>query len=323
MNTVHTDFQNKIPVIYSDDYNIHFFGFEKLHPFDTGKYRKAYNYLRKNLNLSKSDFYKPDEISENLLYSVHTKEYISSLKNSSNIARIAEMPVLQYLPSFILNSSILRPMRIAAGGSVLAADLALKKGIAINLSGGYHHAKSDGGGGFCFYSDIAIAVHSIWQKNNKIKVLIVDLDAHQGNGHEAILGNDPRVDILDIYNKDIYPGDKKAEQFIDFNYPVPSRISETEYITIVENSLEKALLSNQYNLLIYNAGTDIYKSDPLGQMNISEAGIIKRDDIVFSLAQKNSVPILILLSGGYTKESGLIIGKSIENLIKKNLKNFH
>ena len=241
-------------------------------------------------------------------------------------ASISEMYPLRFLPNFLTRRYALRPMRLATGGTIKATELALKKGWAINLSGGYHHAKKDKGDGYCAYADIPLAACKVFEKNPNAKIMIVDLDAHQGNGHEAILGPDEQVTIFDVYNSTIYPLDHKVKKYIRFNYPVHSNIQDNEYLEIIKKNLPVAINTIKPDLIIYNAGTDIFEKDIEGDMSISENGIKQRDEIVFSQALSHDIPIVMVLSGGYSKESAGIISKSIENLIKniipqyKNLK---
>ncbi|MBN1897484.1 MAG: histone deacetylase [Spirochaetes bacterium] len=305
----------KLPIIYSPHYNITLFGIEKLHSFDSEKYGKVFRYLKEKMGLKKYQFYEPEEVTEEDLLLVHTKEYLHSLSYSKNIARIAELDLLSFFPNFILKSRILKPMKYGTGGTILGCHLALKHGWAINLSGGYHHAKSGEGGGFCFYSDVPIAVYKLLKKK-KMKILIIDLDAHQGNGFESVFKNDQRIYIFDIYNSMIYPMDNEVKQYIDCDYPVSSFTKDSEYLKILKEKIPFVIKRSSCDLIIYNAGTDIFKDDPLGHMNITTQGIIQRDEMVFRQALKRKIPILMVLSGGYTKQSSLIIGKSIENLLK-------
>ena len=112
---------------------------------------------------------------------------------SANIALIAEVMMAALLPNGILQKHLLEPIRYATGGTILGCGLAIERGWAINLSGGYHHAKADSGGGFCFFADVPIAVRKMWDDHPDRKVLIVDLDAHQGNGNASIFRDEPRV----------------------------------------------------------------------------------------------------------------------------------
>ena len=310
----------KLPIIYSDKYNITLLGIQKLHPFDSEKYGKIYDFLRKKSGIGKEQFHEPLPISDEDLLYVHTKEYIKSLDKSANIASIAGLYILGIIPNPILQRRILTPMRYATGGSLLGAKLALENGWAINLSGGYHHAKSASGGGFCVFSDIALAVAKVWEKDPTLKVLIIDLDVHQGNGYASIFKNDPRVFILDIYNSYIYPQDHVASAYIDYGATLIPNTKDDEYLEIVDKQVGRAITACDPDLIIYNAGTDIYKKDLLGGLSVSREGIIKRDEIVFKNARQKDKPILMLPSGGYHQDSANIIGKSIENLLKKVLK---
>ncbi|MDR3647014.1 MAG: histone deacetylase [Candidatus Babeliales bacterium] len=289
---------------------------EKLHPFDSKKYGKVFNSLCKNLNLQKDNFYSPDELDIKDLELVHSKAYLESLNKSKTIAQISEIYPLKFLPNFVLQKFVLTPMKYATSGTVLGAKLALQHGWAINLSGGYHHAKEDSGEGFCFLADIPLAVYKLHEKNPKLKVMVIDLDAHQGNGYESIFKDDKRIANFDVYNGEIYPNDKYAKQFIKYDYPVKSFIKDEEYLNLIRTELPIAIKEFKPDLIIYNAGTDIFSEDPLGRMSVSKEGIIERDSFVFDIAQSNKIPILMVLSGGYSKKSAAIISESVEKIVK-------
>lgn len=308
-----------MPLIYSEDYNISFLGIEKFHPFDSWKYKKVYDYLVDKANIPKTSFIQPKALDDKLLLKVHTQRYLDSLNEPVNIARISEMYVLKNLPAMILKNSLLNPMKLATSGTIMGAQLALTEGWAINLSGGYHHAKSDEGGGFCFFADIPLAIHIIKEKHPMRKIVIIDLDAHQGNGIESIVKDDPWISIFDIYNKEIYPADYEAAAYIKYKFPVNSHIADEAYLAILNKNLPEILDVEQPELVIYNAGTDVFEGDPLGIMNITDKGIIKRDEIVFHETRSRKIPILMVLSGGYTNRSGEVIGRSIENLFRLKL----
>ena len=310
-----------LPIFYSRKYNMSVLGIENFHPFDTKKFKKVYKHLRKNLNLCPEQFVSPYRITDEELLTVHSREYLSSLRRSKNIAKIVEIYALRFVPTVFLRNGLLEPMRLGSGGTVRGAKLALEKGWAINLSGGYHHAKAENGEGFCFFADIPIAIMSIWKDKPDVKVLIIDLDAHQGNGCSSILGNDKRVAILDMYNSQVYPNDTEAEAHVTYDVPILAGTNNSTYLGLLQEWLPVAINGHKPGLVIYNAGTDIYELDPLGALSITEDGIIKRDEIVFRAAIDNDIPILMVLSGGYHKKSGEIIAKSIENLLNTVLKN--
>ncbi len=311
---------NMIPIIYSNNYNIKLFGIQKLHPFDTEKPEKIYKHLTSKFDYRNDQFYKPIQVTDSQLLEIHTKEYLNSLNKSNKIAEIAELHALRFLPSGILKRKLLKPMKYATGGTILGTDVAIKHSFAINLSGGYHHAKANSGEGFCFFADINLAVSHLKEKHKINSIMIIDLDAHQGNGHESIVKNDSNVFIFDIYNKDVYPDDKDVKQYIDYHFPISKYTKDTEYLSIIEKELPKAIKESKPDFIIYNAGTDIYEGDLLGMLSVSEKGIIERDDIVFKNAIDSNIPILMLLSGGYSKKSAEITAKSIENIIIKHLR---
>ena len=345
---------SKVPIIYHDRYNVSFgrlldVPIKWVHPFDGRKYEKIHTHLMQELGLTKDQFYCPSMVSMDDLRLVHTDEYLNSLKSSSTISRIVEVGPLSYIPHSFLQKKIIDPMKYATGGTILGADLALKYGWAINLSGGYHHAKTDRGEGFCVFADIPLAIYKLWKKNPQLKVMIIDLDVHQGNGIESILKNDPRVYIFDMYNKNIAMVEPYAAQYIDYQVPLDGggnvislegwgpflhpvckdrRINDTDYLDTLKKSLPKAFADFQKkcggkkpDLIIYNAGTDIFEKDMLGCMQVTEKGIIDRDAFVWSFALQRNVPILMTLSGGYVPESGHIIGRSIENIMQKIINN--
>lgn len=308
-----------IHIIYDKGYNISFFGAENLHPFDAKKYGRVYEFLNKQTFADSSiQFHTPPMVTDDQLRLVHTQEYLDSLNTSAVLAHITEMPILRSVPNFLLRWRLLKPMKLATGGTIMGAQLALRQhACVVNLSGGYHHAKANSGEGFCVYSDIAIAVHALWQQPQykKLKVMYIDLDAHQGNGFELIFKNDPRIVTFDVYNKDVYPNDRAAQQYIQYHYPVRRGIEDADYLAIVKNNLPKAINEFKPDLIIYNAGTDPLAGDPVGCMNVSAQGIIERDNFVFEQARRANTPMLMLLSGGYTQQSAQVIGNSLSGII--------
>ena len=292
----------KLPLVYHNDYNIGFFGLENLHPFDSKKYGKIYKYLIDKVGIDKNQFHKPEEVTDEQLKKVHSQAYLKTLHDSASktFAQISEVPLLRFLPNFITRKKALRPMRLATGGTLKATELAFKHGWAINLSGGYHHAKRDKGGGFSAYADIPLAAYNVFEKDPNAKIMIVDLDAHQGNGHEAILGPDKRVTIFDVYNGTIYPQDHQVKRYIRFDYPVEPHIQDNAYLKIISEKLPEAIDVVKPDLIIYIAGTDIFEKDPLGQMGISKDGIKKRDEFVFNQALSKKIPIVMVLLDSQT-----------------------
>jgi len=320
---VSTQLPTKLPIVYHDKYDISFGGIERLHPFDTHKYSKVHTYLSKQFGLSKDQFYTPEIVSQQDMLLVHTPEYLNMLNKSSVLAGIADMPFLAVMPNWLLQKHLMLPMKFATGGTILATQLALEHGWAINISGGYHHAKSNEPvlGGFCFINDIMIAAKKVLNEHPDYRILIVDLDAHQGNGHEEMAINDDRFFIFDVYNKNTWPGDFEVKERINFDYPVDGRLTgDDQYLQLLHTQLPAAIEQCKPNLIIYNAGTDPYYKDPIGCMKLSKQGLIMRDRMVFAQALQRDIPIVMVLSGGYHTDNADIIGCSIEQLLNSMYK---
>ncbi len=314
-----------VRIVYSRHYNIGFYGLERFHPFDSRKYGRAWRQLGVRLGMMRRQIHvKPSTPATiDQLRLVHSDKYLQRLKDPKYVAGALELPIVRRLPSWALDWHILRPMRWATQGTILAAGEALKHGLAINLSGGYHHAKPDRGEGFSIYSDIGIAVRSLRSQkllSEASRVVYIDTDAHQGNGVCHTFMGDPSVFIFDIFNGGIYPvHDVQARQRIDCAIPIAESISDAQYMKEIRNRLPGFLDSvgrSPIGLAIYNAGTDVFKGDPLGRLGISAATILQRDLYVVDELRKRGIPTTMVLSGGYTKQSYQLIADSVTQLIK-------
>ncbi|KAL1110400.1 hypothetical protein AAG570_007931 [Ranatra chinensis] len=312
---------SQCPLVYSENYNVRFGGLEKLHPFDAAKWRNIFEYLKEMLNINENNIVAPQEITTEDLLMVHSKSYLNSLKWGWNVAAIAEIPLLALMPNFLIQSCYLRPMRCQTGGTIVAGMLALEKGWAVNIGGGFHHCSRDRGGGFCPYADITLLVEYLLKnKPTQVhRVMVVDLDAHQGNGYARDFLRDERIFIMDVYNKGIYPQDEEAKGGISCKVELDFFTEDSEYLDKVERNLEQSLRRFHPDIIIYNAGTDILEGDTLGKLSITREGIIRRDEIVFMKARERRVPIVLLTSGGYLKRTARIIADSIGNLFELGL----
>ncbi|XP_072328640.1 histone deacetylase 11 isoform X2 [Scyliorhinus torazame] len=317
------------PIVYSPDYNISFLGLEKLHPFDSGKWGKIVYFLKEEKMINDESIVKAQEAQEDDLLVVHSKRYLNKLKNhfleglqewSFIVATITEILPVAFLPNFIIQRKVLRPFRTQTGGTIMAGKLAIDRGWAINVGGGFHHCSSEQGGGFCAYADITLAIKFLFERVEAVSTaMIIDLDAHQGNGHERDFMDDNRVYIMDVFNRYIYPGDGFAKRAIKWKIELDWDTEDSEYLQKVETLMSKALQEVTPDIIVYNAGTDILDGDQLGGLAISPQGIIKRDQAVFEAAQKHKIPILMVTSGGYQRSTARIIADSILNLHRLQL----
>jgi histone deacetylase 11 len=262
-------------------------------------------------------------VTDEELLLAHSPEYLARIRQPNEIAAALEIPVLRHAPGWLLRWSVLRPMRWAVRGTVLAAKAALNLGVAINLSGGYHHAKKDRGEGFCIFSDIAVAVRQLRAEGlirSGQRIAYVDLDAHQGNGVCHQFRDDREVFIFDMYNSAIYPWyDLEARNRVDCNLQLPLACRGYEYLGLLRKHLpgflDSVARSGGVPLGIYNAGTDVVQNDPLGGMALTAQEILERDLFTVSEFQKRSIPVVMLASGGYTRESYRLIAASVGEIL--------
>jgi histone deacetylase 11 len=303
-----------IPLVYHPGYNITALGLERLHPFDSRKYRRIHDALIARGLRRPGDFWRPTPASRLDLLKVHTPEYLNSLRSSRALARILEVPIIGLLPGVLIDWRILRPMRLATGGTVLACRLALENGVAINLGGGFHHAATAWGGGFCVYADAPLAATILHGERLANKVMVVDLDAHQGNGTAAVFQEWPWASILDVYQEDLFPARKEREA-----YPIPLAAGTTggEYLDILRDALPSVLDTVRPDLVIYNAGSDPFVDDPLAGLRLSTSDLAERDLLVVSMIREHSIPVAMVLSGGYSTESWRIHTDGIEGILTR------
>jgi acetoin utilization deacetylase AcuC-like enzyme len=187
---------------------------------------------------------------------------------------------------------------LATGGTILAARLALEDGIGFHIGGGWHHAYADHGEGFCAINDIAVAIRRM-QKDGRIeRAMVVDADAHHGNGTAAIFENDPSVFTLSIHQFANYPHVKPPSK-LDIH--LEDGVGDDEYLRRLTQGCHEALEHFSPDLVIYVAGADPYRDDQLGGLNLTFGGLMARDQFVFGLMREKSIPVAVTLAGGYAR----------------------
>lgn len=311
------------PVVYSDAYNITFFGLEKLHPFDSCKYRRVLAALDAAGAVDARRVVRvPGQCTREQLLDVHSAGYLDSLSRSEVVAGVVELPPLALLPNFVVQRRVLGPMRTMARGTVIAAGVAWARGFALNLGGGMHHASRDHGSGWCPYDDWYLALRQLRRATGRpgLRALYVDLDVHQGNGvarDKAHFGDAGTVYILDAFNASAYPADAEAKRGIDAPVPFPPGTGDAAYLSEVRAALDKAWTEFEPDIVLYNAGTDVLEGDPLGGVCVSAAGIAERDEAVLQSALDRGVPLVMATSGGYARRNWEVISASLLNLHEK------
>jgi histone deacetylase 11 len=291
---------DRVAVVYSANYQIDLGGGERLHPFDIHKYAKIYLQLNLDGLLRPDDVFVPEEISTADLLRVHTPEYLDSLRSSTAVGRHLEAPFVAVLPAPVLDYGLLRPFRYATGGTVLAARLALARGIAVNLGGGYHHAKPASGGGFCLYADMPVAIRTLQAEGLIRRALVVDLDVHQGNGTAVCFAGDPSVFTFDMHQGNIYPFPKEQ---CSLDVELPAGMNDERYLKTLRDRLPAVLAEARPDIVFLQGGVDVLLGDPLAALAMSQEGVVARDATVIDACVQRKIPIVMVLGGGYCPEA--------------------
>ena len=282
----------ELPVVNHKDYEAQLNDDNKFPIKKFGELAKA---LIKNKIVK--NFYVPEPCSVETLKEVHTKDYINKIKNKTldknEIRKIG----------FPLVDSVVRRSFIATGGTVLATKLALNYGIACNTAGGSHHATSNEGAGFCVFNDVAVAAKYLTTRGLANRILIIDLDVHQGNGNSEIFKNDNQVFTFSMHSKVNYPAKKSVS---DLDIELEENLEDREYIDILKNNL-KYLNEKEFDFVFYIAGVDIHYNDRLGKLKISDNGIFERDELVIDNFFSNKIPICGVLGGGYNEDFNKLV----------------
>ncbi|MFT5839493.1 MAG: acetoin utilization deacetylase AcuC-like enzyme [Cellvibrionaceae bacterium] len=192
----------------------------------------------------------------------------------------------------------------AVGGTILTAELALKHGKALNLTGGYHHAFANYGSGFCLFNDLYLAALTMLQNADIDKVLIFDCDVHQGDGTAKLAENNKQIYTVSIHGEKNFPY-RKQHSNLDFN--LPKGTQDTEYLETVDCALHLAINTFQPDAVIYDAGVDIHIDDNLGHLSISTEGVYQRDRLVFETCERNGLPIAAVIGGGYQRNIAALV----------------
>lgn len=311
-------------LVFSPGYDLTLYGLERLHPFDGRKYSRAWSLITQALGDTLADHRDAPAgpVPVDQLRLVHTEDYLTTLATSSAaIASALEMPFLRLLPHSVLERRVLTPMRLAVQGTIQAMEHALGGETAMNIGGGFHHAFPDHGEGFCLYADVPVAVahnRETGLLGPADPVLIVDLDAHRGNGFFAAFENDPAVHIFDLYNAQQYPGLFPGdEDRHPFQVPMRAGLRDEEYLRTLDEELPNFLDSVQApRIAVYLAGTDIVTGDRLGGLSVSENGVRARDRKVVDVLATCGIPTAIVTGGGYSRASHRLIADLAIYLVK-------
>jgi len=276
------------PLVYHSDY----FCDIGSHVFPVQKYRLVYEGLKEAIPDLDSLLHAPEQATREQLRRVHTPEYLADLDSHQYTERTlpSELPI---------SAEIVRAYYLMAGGSILAAELALEHGAAMNIGGGFHHAFADHAEGFCYVNDVAMAVRHVLAEPRRYpqvaRVAVVDVDLHQGNGTARILDCEPDVYTFSIHQENNYPEKEQS----DLDIGLPDGLSDARYLDQLRSGLKRVFEGFGPDLVVYVAGVDPYEDDQLGGLRLSLEGIRQRDALVFEHCRQRGAAVAVVLAGGY------------------------
>ena len=287
------------------------------HIFRADKFRLIRERLLREQIADENDFIVPEPASESEVLLVHSPHYVNKLLEGALSAREELQMEIPYSPQ-VVDAFLLH-----TGGSILAAEFALKDGVGINIGGGFHHAFPEHGEGFCMINDFAVAIRAMQSRGKICRAMTVDCDVHQGNGTAYIFGSarqklgtlpsptplmrspsgasmteTPAKDVftISLHQEHNYPFTKPSSS-IDVN--LPDGCSDTEYLGWLDDALSSGLRQFDPELLCYVAGADPYCQDQLGGLNLTIEGLKQRDELVFRAARARDIPVMVTYAGGY------------------------
>lgn len=287
--------KDNILIAYNDHYLINL---PKDHKFPIFKYKLIPETLLEEGLISPVNIFSPLIEEADIVKLTHSSEYVDKILNN----KLSEREIRRI--GFPRSKHLMEREFIISRGTREASLSALNNGLAFNVAGGTHHAYADRGEGFCLFNDVAIAANYLLGSNLASKILIIDLDVHQGNGTAKIFENEERVFTFSMHGKDNFPLHKeKSDYDIALNYGV----GDEEYLRILHAELPSLIKRVAPDFLFYIAGADVLESDRWGHLSMTINGAMERDCYVFKEAKRFSLPIVVTMGGGYSPEIGKIV----------------
>lgn len=267
------------------------------HRFPMAKFRLLVDHLRRLDLLRDDQLHQPLPVPRRWLEQVHPRSYheaFSRQRLSPAEARRIGLPA---------TPGVIRRSWLAVGGTVLTARLALEHGLACHLAGGTHHAFGSAGSGFCIFNDVAVAAHVLLAEGLVKRLLVVDLDVHQGDGTATLFGDDPRVFTFSAHAASNFPLRKATS---DCDLPLPDGMEDGPYLAAVGHLLPDLLSQAHPDLVFYNAGVDPHRQDRLGRLCLSDEGLLLRERMVLETCLRCGVPVATVIGGGYDIMAALV-----------------
>lgn len=270
------------------------------HRFPMLKYELLPKQLLHEGTCIEDNFFEPVKmLNENPILAVHDANYFYDLSNITLDQRAARKI------GFPLSELLIEREIIIADGTIKASEYALKHGIAMNIAGGTHHAYTNRGEAFCMLNDQAIGARFLLNNGLVKKVLIVDLDVHQGNGTAEIFNNDSAVFTFSMHGKNNYPFKKEQS---DLDIELDNNVGDSEYLSILKKVLPQLIEKEQPDFIYYLSGVDVIATDKLGKLSLTIEGCKQRDQFVLEICKSQNIPVMCSMGGGYSPDIKVIVG---------------
>ncbi|WP_179318857.1 histone deacetylase family protein [Winogradskyella helgolandensis] len=268
------------------------------HRFPMEKYELLPQQLLYEGTCKDINFFEPEQPNDKYIVAIHDPEYYYDLINITLNQRAARKI------GFPLSRALVQREIHIADGTIKASEFALQHGIAMNIAGGTHHAFTNRGEAFCMLNDQAIAARYLQNKGLVKKILIVDLDVHQGNGTAEIFQNDDSVFTFSMHGKSNYPFKKEVS---DLDIALENDTDDSAYLKLLKNTLPKLIAQQQPDFIYYLCGVDVIKTDKLGKLGLTIEGCKARDRFVLEQCKLNQIPIMCSMGGGYSPDIKTIV----------------
>lgn len=262
------------------------------HRFPMQKYRLIPERLVQEGTLSEDNFFAPSKVSEQEILTTHTAEYWNKLKTQTLSRKEARAIGFGMTPELVERG------RYIAHATYECALYAKQYGVSLNVAGGTHHSFADHGEGFCVFNDVCIASNLLLSRGEANRILIVDLDVHQGNGNASIMANEPRVFVFSMHGEKNYPFRKPPS---DLDIDLPNETDDQTYLNILKQTLPRLIAEHNPDLIFYQSAVDVLATDKLGKLSLTLEGCKQRDEFVLNQAKAHNIPIAIVMGGGYSE----------------------
>lgn len=263
------------------------------HRFPMQKYRLIPERLVQEGTLSEVNFFAPKKLTEEEILTTHTAEYWEKLKTQTLSRKEARAIGFEMTPELVERG------RYIAHATYECALYAKQYGVSLNVAGGTHHSFADHGEGFCVFNDVCVASNLLLSRGEANRILIVDLDVHQGNGNASIMADEPRVFVFSMHGEKNYPFRKPPS---DLDIDIPNDTDDETYLNQLKQTLPNLIAEHQPDLIFYQSAVDVLATDKLGKLALTLEGCKQRDDFVLRQARDNNIPIAIVMGGGYSED---------------------